>query len=64
MSIVALAIALALCLLAVPSNALDYGRVMVPLGHREEDAPLSFGASWQVLGPFQIGTRGMTLAAY
>jgi hypothetical protein len=64
MPIVALTLVIAFCLLVAPCNALDYGRVMVPLGHREEDPPLSFGASWQVLGPFQIGTRGMTLAAY
>lgn len=33
-------------------------RVMAPLGMREAPASLSFSRSWQILGPFQIGTRG------
>jgi len=48
-----------LCLLASFCDASDHGRVMIPLGHRQDDAPLTFANSWEVLGPFQIGTRGM-----
>jgi hypothetical protein len=60
MSIVPPAVVFVLGLLALLCEASDYGRVMVPLSHRQDDAPLTFGNAWQVLGPFQIGTRGMT----
>lgn len=39
---------------------LDMVRRLVPVVARQEEAaPFSLSISWQVLGPFQIGTRGM-----
>ncbi|KAF2269009.1 hypothetical protein CC78DRAFT_540444 [Lojkania enalia] len=35
-------------------------RAMVPLMNRQENYPFAFSTSWQVLGPFQIGTREAT----
>jgi hypothetical protein len=37
-----------------------YGALMAPLANHERDPSLlSFNSTWHVLGPFQIGTRGM-----
>ncbi|KAF2878201.1 hypothetical protein BDV95DRAFT_556907 [Massariosphaeria phaeospora] len=55
------------CLLVfvVLCDAARHGRVMGPLGQRQENPPLPFtlSSSWQVLGPFQIGTREATWGA-
>ncbi|KAF2688755.1 alpha/beta-hydrolase [Lentithecium fluviatile CBS 122367] len=58
-------VAFVLCFWVVLCDTSQYGRVMVPLGHRQEleHAPLSFSGSWKVLGPFQIGTREATWGA-
>ena len=33
---------------------------MIPLGAQKDiQHPLAFSSTWQILGPFQIGTRGM-----
>jgi hypothetical protein len=38
----------------------QYGALMAPLANREREPSLfSFNSTWHVLGPFQIGTRGM-----
>jgi hypothetical protein len=34
-------------------------RRIVPLAAVQESSPFSISSSWQVLGPFQLGTRGM-----
>ncbi|KAF1961222.1 hypothetical protein CC80DRAFT_488551 [Byssothecium circinans] len=59
MKTVPLSALLGLCILVVPPcEGSQHG-----LGHRQESAPLSFSSSWQVLGPFQIGTREATWGA-
>lgn len=40
-------------------HASEYGLLMAPLTSRKHNSTLfSFNSTWQVLGPFQIGTRG------
>lgn len=55
---------ISLCTFVSFSRAAHYEdamvRRMVPLDIRQESPPLTISPSWEVLGPFQIGTRGMT----
>ena len=41
-------------------DALHHEPAMIPLGAQEGiQHPLAFSPAWQILGPFQIGTRGI-----
>jgi hypothetical protein len=56
---VSIALKWLMCAYISSANALDYSNTMMPLEVSEEAAPFALSKSWQVLGPFQIGTRGM-----
>ncbi|KAF2471395.1 uncharacterized protein BDR25DRAFT_260921 [Lindgomyces ingoldianus] len=54
---------LSLCAWCFHSHDAHHERAMHSLGGREGSQSLAFSTSWQVLGPFQIGTREATWGA-
>ncbi|KAH7089554.1 hypothetical protein FB567DRAFT_590365 [Paraphoma chrysanthemicola] len=50
--------------LQLAQSSAQYGPLMAPLAHQPRQSSLfSFNSTWQVLGPFQIGTREATWGA-
>jgi hypothetical protein len=51
------------CALLLPGqSSAQYGPLMAPLAEEAHASSLfSFNSTWHVLGPFQIGTRGMSM---